>query len=121
MLAKDLPPVAHLLDTAIELGAKERGSASRFLSLVETALKLLREQLTYDVPALEPFAIKPAGNPPQAQACLDINDRRSERAAQTLASSKAARDGPEQQDVLTGLLTDLWAVKRRTTRSRSKN
>jgi len=57
VLAKDLTPVAHLLDAAIELGEKDTGP--RLLSLVQTALKLLREQLTPDVPPLEPFSIEP--------------------------------------------------------------
>lgn len=57
VLAKDLTPVAHLLDAAIELG--ERDAGPRLLSLVETAQKLLREQLTPDVPLLEPFSIEP--------------------------------------------------------------
>jgi hypothetical protein len=55
--AKDLTPVAHLLDAAIELGEKDAGP--RLLSLMQTALKLLREQLTPDVPPLEPFSIEP--------------------------------------------------------------
>lgn len=55
--AAELEPVEHMLDAAIKLA--EVHSDANFLSLVQTALKLLREQLPRPLPPLEPFSIEP--------------------------------------------------------------
>jgi hypothetical protein len=55
VLALDLVPVRHLLEAA--LNAADGQPNSRLLSLVQTALKVLREQLPPELPPLEPFRI----------------------------------------------------------------
>ena len=57
VVAAELNPVEHLLDAAIKLA--ELDNDANFLSLVQTALKLLREQLPRRLPPLEPFSIEP--------------------------------------------------------------
>jgi hypothetical protein len=57
VVATELDPVEHLLDAAIKLAQLDTGA--NFLSLVQTALKLLREQLPRPLPPLEPFSIEP--------------------------------------------------------------
>ena len=57
VVAAELNPVEHLLDAAIKLA--ELDTDANFLSLVQTALKLLREQLPRPLPPLEPFSIEP--------------------------------------------------------------
>jgi hypothetical protein len=57
VVAAELNPVEHLLDAAIKLA--ELDTDANFLSLVQTALKLLREQLPPPLPPLEPFSIEP--------------------------------------------------------------
>lgn len=57
VVAAELEPVEHLLDAAIKLAELDTGA--NFLSLMQTALKLLREQLPRPLPPLEPFSIEP--------------------------------------------------------------
>jgi hypothetical protein len=57
VVAADLEPVEHLLDVAIKLA--ETDSGANIVSLMQTALKLLREQLPRPLPPLEPFSIEP--------------------------------------------------------------
>ena len=57
VVAADLEPVEHLLDAAIKLA--ETDSGANIVSLMQTALTLLREQLPRPLPPLEPFSIEP--------------------------------------------------------------
>ncbi len=55
VLARDLVPVRHLLEAALD--SAEDQPDSRVLSLVQTALKGLREQMPPELPPLEPFRV----------------------------------------------------------------
>ena len=115
--ALNLAPVEHLLEAALDVADNQ--PASRLLSLVRTALKVLREQLPPEVPPLEPLRVvlnsdssmragstsrtAHAAHTPELFGC---NQERAERAARALNAYGTA-EGPQQEDRLTDLLTDL--------------
>ena len=57
VVAAKLEPVEHLLDAAIKLAQTDSGA--NIVSLMQTALELLRAQLPRRLPPLEPFSIEP--------------------------------------------------------------
>jgi hypothetical protein len=88
VLAKDLTPVAHLLDAAIELSEKD--ADPRLLSLVQTALKLVREQLTPEVLPQEPFSIEPT--------CGSTRGQHDDQEAQDIEDGKAPEEAREESE-----------------------
>ena len=111
VLARDLVPVRHLLEAALE--AADGQPDSRTLSLMQAALKELREQMPPELPPLEPFRVVPdAGSttadadesPPGMQP--HTNRDRAARAERALTAYGMAAV-PDRDDRLTDLLTDL--------------